>query len=71
MYFEDGRVRNSTFEQGDWNGDAEFDSRDLIYAFQAGTYEVAEEPAESQIAAAVDWLLVRDEDRKRGRAFVS
>ncbi len=24
--------------KGDWNGDGEFDSRDLVSAFQAGSY---------------------------------
>ena len=38
--YEDAIPRNSTFAEGDWNGDGEFDSNDLILAFQAGNYEV-------------------------------
>ena len=36
--FDDKTAQNSTFETGDWNGDREFDSSDLVLAFQAGHY---------------------------------
>jgi hypothetical protein len=36
--YEDGIAQNSTWEEGDWNGDGEFDSADLVLAFQAGAY---------------------------------
>ena len=29
---------NSTWETGDWNGDHEFNTADLVYAFHAGSY---------------------------------
>ncbi|MCA9213998.1 MAG: hypothetical protein KDB27_13090 [Planctomycetales bacterium] len=47
----DGVYRSSTFETGDWNGDREFDSADLVFLFSAGTYST---PAARLIAAAVD-----------------
>jgi hypothetical protein len=52
--YEDGLVRNSTFQTGDWNGDGEFDSADLVFAFQAGHYEAAANPA---AVAAVEHLF--------------
>ena len=36
--YEDGIARNSTFAEGDWNGDREFDSMDLVLALQRGKY---------------------------------
>ncbi|MEZ6119821.1 MAG: hypothetical protein R3C28_25085 [Pirellulaceae bacterium] len=39
--FEDTIVANSTWEEGDWNGDFEFDSGDLVLAFQANAFEGA------------------------------
>ena len=35
---EDEFAHNSTFDEGDWNGDGEFDTADLVAAFQAGSY---------------------------------
>ena len=32
---------NSTFEEGDWNGDGEFDSRDFVFVFQFGSFDAA------------------------------
>jgi hypothetical protein len=29
---------NSLWEEGDWSGDGDFDSSDLVLAFQAGVY---------------------------------
>lgn len=37
--FRDAIVGNSTWISGDWDGDAEVDSSDLILAFQQGGYE--------------------------------
>ncbi len=36
--YEDRLVGNSTWREGDFTGDAEFDRRDLVAAFQAGGY---------------------------------
>ena len=44
-YRDDDLVSNSAFGDGDWNGGGEFNSSDLILAFQAGHYEEAAQPA--------------------------
>jgi len=38
---EDGIADNSDFEDGDWNGDGEFDTSDFVYVFQKGNYVAA------------------------------
>ncbi|MCA9199804.1 MAG: hypothetical protein KDA87_19825, partial [Planctomycetales bacterium] len=40
---------NSTYHEGDWNGDGDFTTADLVLAFQAGTYV-----AEARIAASAN-----------------
>ena len=37
--FEDGITDNSTWATGDWNGNGDFTSRDLVFAFERGGYE--------------------------------
>ena len=37
--YEDGFLENSSWFTGDWNGDYEFDSHDMVLAFQEGAYE--------------------------------
>lgn len=37
--YEDSILRNSTWSTGDWTGDGEFDSADLIAAFELGLFE--------------------------------
>jgi hypothetical protein len=59
--YEDGILRNSTYEEGDWNGDGEFDSSDLAMAFQTGLYEVQPQVNSTDLAAAVDWLFTQDQ----------
>jgi hypothetical protein len=36
--FEDSVAGNSTWEEGDWTGDGDFTTADLVYAFQNGNY---------------------------------
>ena len=36
--YEDGISRNSTWAEGDWNGDQDFNSGDLVTAFSLGLY---------------------------------
>ena len=36
--YEDGISMNSTWAEGDWNGDGEFDSQDFVFAFQTGMF---------------------------------
>lgn len=57
--YEDRITGNSTFEDGDWNGDGEFDSADLVLAFQRGDFlfEAMSHQQSAHLAAAVDDLL--------------
>ena len=59
--YEDGIAGNSTFEEGDWNGDGDFDSSDFVFAFRGGHYQ-----REAAVAAAIEAVLAetaRDHDR--------
>lgn len=47
--YEDVLLGNSTWATGDWNGDTEFSSGDMVFAFQSGGYELGPRTA----AAAV------------------
>lgn len=38
--FEDHVTNNSTFDEGDWDGDGEFTTRDLILAMESGLYSL-------------------------------
>ena len=49
--YEDDVDGNSTFEEGDWNGDGDFNTTDLVFAFQLGDYEPA---SPALIGAAVE-----------------
>ncbi len=46
--YEDAIAQNSTWADGDWNGDREFNSRDFVFAMTLGTY------ATEAIALAVE-----------------
>lgn len=48
--YEDAVANNSTWADGDWDGDTEFTSSDFILAFQGGGYEAGPRAA---VAAAV------------------
>ena len=37
--YEDHLNGNSNFDEGDWNGDGDFDSSDLVTEFQANMYQ--------------------------------
>ena len=52
------------FEEGDWNQDGDFDSSDLVFAFQCGRYESAARPLVVEIAAAVDWIFANGDNPK-------
>ncbi len=52
--------QNSTFAEGDWNGDHEFDSGDLVLAFQQGTYESGAQPA---VSASIGSALATEAGR--------
>ena len=42
--FEDGVNQNAGWAEGDWDGDLDFTTSDLVLAFQAGTYEIDNQP---------------------------
>jgi hypothetical protein len=43
--YEDDVANNSTWGTGDWNGDGDFDTGDLVLAFQDGGYEMGPKAA--------------------------
>ena len=47
--YEDDEPLNSTWAEGDWNGDGEFGSSDLIVAFQAGYDEPPPAAAKARV----------------------
>ena len=47
--YEDAIDLNSTWATGDWNGDGDFTSRDLVFAFGDGGYEVGQRVATAQV----------------------
>ncbi|MCA9150358.1 MAG: CotH kinase family protein [Planctomycetales bacterium] len=55
--FEDGIANNSTWEEGDWNRDGEFDSRDFVLAFMINTFVGDDAPA----ARAASMMSLQDE----------
>jgi hypothetical protein len=64
--YEDTVVGNSTWAEGDWNGDREFNSGDLVFVFQKGQYvnaAVADVPEPGcgvmLVAGLMAWPLVR------------
>ena len=40
--YQDAETGNSTFSEGDWNGDGDFTSSDFVWAFKYGNYREAE-----------------------------
>jgi hypothetical protein len=59
------------WEEGDWNGDGDFDSGDLVAAFQEGLYERPSRAASNAVVAAVDWLFAEEDSIPRKRALVA
>ena len=43
--YEDGVAGNSGWEDGDWDGDGDFTTRDFVFAFRDGGYVKASKPA--------------------------
>ena len=77
--YEDAIVGNSSWSSGDWDGDLEFHTSDLVVAFQGGAYEargrvapVPEPTSGAGSAALAVWLLLRasnsQEHRRKIRA---
>ena len=57
--YEDNTALPATFDEGDWNGDGEFDSSDLVAAFQAGNYVAGSN--KDDLAIAIDAVFTDEE----------
>jgi hypothetical protein len=55
--YEDEIIENSTWATGDWDGNGEFDRRDLILAFTENGYEQGPRPASSQVPEPTGLVL--------------
>ena len=55
--YEDQLQGNSTWEDGDWDGDGDFTSSDLVLAFQSGGYQMAArlDPSGQARGSSFDW----------------
>jgi hypothetical protein len=53
--YEDTIAGNSIWSDGDWTNDNEFDSSDLVAAFQTGKYEQAG-AATSSVPEPTEWV---------------
>ena len=64
--YEDGIAGNSAWHTGDFNGDREFDSEDLVFIFSRGGYSLTPalpRPAPSRLSNLA--AVLADESRKR------
>jgi hypothetical protein len=64
--FEDGIPGNSSWDEGDWNGDGDFDSADLLLAAQTGGYVpnyVRPQPAVAAAATPAGAISALEADR--------
>lgn len=63
--YEDDIENNSTWAEGDWNNDGDFTSKDLVAAFIANTFVMADPPAAMPLkisAAAIESIFAGDDD---------
>jgi hypothetical protein len=51
--YEDGITGNSTWEEGDWNGDGDFTTADIVLAFEFGAYSAQARPLLEPLDAAL------------------
>jgi hypothetical protein len=56
--YEDGVPRNSSWATGDWSGDREFDTGDMLVAFQDGGYELGPRQATASVPEPSGALLL-------------
>jgi hypothetical protein len=56
--YEDGVTGNSTWAEGDWNCDGEFDTGDLVAGFRGSGYNATAVPA-SAITHPATWKSIR------------
>ena len=66
--YEDDIPNNTTFEEGDWNGDGDFDTLDLVEVFRIGHYVAGARPhaldrTSDDVAAALVLNTARADDR--------
>ncbi len=77
--YEDTVVGNSVWETGDWSGDMEFDTSDMVLAFQKGGYELGPRSAVSAVpepagvlslllgfASLVPFRAIRHQNQRQG-----
>jgi hypothetical protein len=55
--YEDSVDGNSTWSEGDWDGDGDFGTRDLVFAFQFGKFEQGPRPATTAVPEPAAALL--------------
>ena len=55
---EDGIAGNSMFEEGEWHSDQEFDSGEIVLAFQAGTHRTVASARVRSVAAETDFDMI-------------
>ena len=56
--YEDGVAENSDGEEGDWNGDKDFTSSDLVYALDDGGYENGPRAATAAVPEPSSFVLL-------------
>ena len=57
--YEDAVPGNSTWADGDWNGDGDFTSSDFVKAFSDGGYELGQRPAVQAVPEpGFSWVLL-------------
>jgi hypothetical protein len=55
--YDDAVVQNSIWQTGDWTGDAEFDSGDLLLAFQEGGFEKGPRTKIAAVPEPSTWIM--------------
>jgi hypothetical protein len=65
--YEDGIPDNSTWSEGDWAGNGDFDTSDRVLALQEGHDVAAAAPAATELAAAIDRVFALDKSQSRRR----
>ena len=64
--YEDAIPKNSGWADGDWDGDGDFTTSDLVAAFQSGGY-VRTAVASDQVEPLLFWRALDDEELRRRR----
>ena len=56
--YEDGIPKNSTWEEGDWNADGDFTTKDLVLAFERGNYRFDSQAVPEPIGLSSVWAPI-------------